>query len=76
MKTIWVIVYSYDSKSIADNIFFSSYEEAYQWKKDKITNGECGNPISSYCFVSLSNNQSSQEEIDAVNAHLQSLYSE
>ena len=74
MQTIWVIVFSYNNKSIADNIFFSSYEEAYEWKKERIANGECGNPMSSYSFVSLSNNKSTQEEIDDVNAHLQSLY--
>lgn len=74
MKTIWVITFSYDNKSIADNIFFSSYQEAYDWKKDKIAKGECGNPITAYHFKSLSNNQSTQEEIDAVNARLQFLY--
>jgi hypothetical protein len=53
MNTIYVIVYSYDYKSIADNIYFSSYEEAYEWKKEQIANGECFNPISSYSFKAL-----------------------
>lgn len=53
MNIIYVIVYSYDNKSIADNIFFSSYEEAYQWKKEQIANGQCGNPITSYHFKAL-----------------------
>jgi hypothetical protein len=53
MNTIYVIVYSYDYKSIADNIYFPSYEEAYEWKKEQIANGECGNPISLYHFKAL-----------------------
>ena len=53
MNTIYVIVYSYDYKSIADNIYFSSYEEAYEWKTEQIANGECNNPISLYSFKAL-----------------------
>ena len=51
--TVYVITFSYDNKSIADNIFFPSYEEAYKWKKEQIDNGQCGNPISSYSFKAL-----------------------
>jgi len=54
MNEVWVIVYSYDYKSIADNMFFSTYEEAYQWKKDRIAKGDCGNPITAYDFKCLS----------------------
>lgn len=50
---IYVIVYSYDNKSIADDMYFSSYEEAYEWKKKQIDDGDCYNPISSYHFKSL-----------------------
>ena len=50
---IYVIVFSYDNKSLADNIFFPSYEEAYEWKKEQIANGQCGNPITAYHFKAL-----------------------
>lgn len=53
MNNIYVITYSYDYKSIADDIYFSSYEEAYNWKKEQIANGNCGNPITSYHFRAL-----------------------
>jgi len=53
MNNVYVIVYSYDYKSIADDIYFLSYEEAYEWKKKQIDNGKCGNPITSYSVKSL-----------------------
>lgn len=48
MKYIYVLVYSYDGKTIADPIFFETAEDAINWKKKKIANNECGNPISAY----------------------------
>jgi hypothetical protein len=48
MKYVYVLVYSYDYKSIADPIFFTTAEEAIQWKKDMIDKGQCGNPITAY----------------------------
>jgi hypothetical protein len=52
-NTVYVITFSYDNKSISDNIFFSSYEEAYEWKKEQIANGNCGNPITAYHIKAL-----------------------
>ena len=48
MKHVYVLVYSYDNKTIADPIFFNTAQEAINWKKDKIANHECGNPITAY----------------------------
>jgi len=48
MLQVYVIVYSHDKNSIANPIFFNSEKEAIDWKKDKIANDECGNPITAY----------------------------
>lgn len=48
MKYVYVLVYSYDRKTIADAIFFNSPEEAINWKKQQIADNLCGNPITAY----------------------------
>ena len=48
MKYVYVLVYSYDNKTISDFMFFQSAQDAINWKKDMIANNECGNPISAY----------------------------
>jgi len=56
MKHVYVLVYSYDNKTISDFMFFQSAQDAINWKKDMIANNECGNPITAYsvkCLESL-----------------------
>jgi hypothetical protein len=53
MKSIYVLVYSYDNKSISNFVFFASREEAIEWKKKQIADGECGNTLDKYTVVRL-----------------------
>jgi hypothetical protein len=53
MDKVYVIVYSHDYKSIADDIFFTSWDEAYDWKQEQIANGNCRNPITAYSVKAL-----------------------
>jgi hypothetical protein len=50
---LYVLVYSYDNKSISDSIFFNSSEEAIDWKNQQIKLGLCYNPISAYSVKRL-----------------------
>lgn len=49
---MWTIVYQ-RSREISDKLLFASYKEAYDYKLDKITSGQCGNTIETYDFVKL-----------------------
>jgi hypothetical protein len=44
---IYIIVYTH-SNEISDDVFFHSEEDALQYKKTKIAEGYCTNPISAY----------------------------
>jgi hypothetical protein len=54
---VYVIVFSYDNKTIADSEFFTSYESAWEHKKAKISNNECLNPITAYSVKTLTLNK-------------------
>jgi hypothetical protein len=47
MNKIYVIVYTH-SNEISDDVFFYSEEDALQYKKTRIAEGYCTNPISAY----------------------------
>jgi hypothetical protein len=50
--SIYVIIFQH-SGQIADNMFFSSEEEAWEYKKTMIAEGHCRNPISRYDVIRL-----------------------
>lgn len=54
MTAVYVLVYAHgDERSISNMVFFSSEEEAWNWKKDQIAKGNCGNTIKEYCVRRL-----------------------
>jgi hypothetical protein len=52
-KYVYVLVYSYDNKTISNYNFFNSEKEAMDWKRKQIKDKECYNPISSYTVIRL-----------------------
>jgi hypothetical protein len=50
---IYVIIFKHNNQ-LADNFFFSSFEEAWEFKKTRIAEGYCLNPISMYDVTCLS----------------------
>ena len=55
MEQVYVLVYAYndDTDTLSDFVFFSSEEEAWDWKKREITTGNCGNQINDYRVIKL-----------------------
>lgn len=53
MENVYIIVFSHNN-AIACNQYFTSFEEAKNYKLQQIASGECLNSIDKYEFVVLS----------------------
>ena len=64
--TVYIIVFKdiySGAKRIADTMYFSTYEKAWEWKRDQIHIGNCGNPIDMYDVISLRQYTQAPQEI-------------
>ena len=51
--TTYVLVFKNTNGRISDYYTFSTYERAWNWKKNQIANGNCGNSIEIYDVLPL-----------------------